>query len=134
MKQRFLYALAVLCTVVLGLASRKFSAALPLFVAEHFGDALWAAMVYFGFCFLLINTRASRIALLSLLFCFVIEFSQLYQAPWINALRQTTLGALVLGKGFLPIDLLRYTAGVLLACVLDYFLIRSRVETHKTMV
>lgn len=130
-KKRLCYALAILITVILGLGSRKLSAALPAFVADHFGDALWAAMVYFGFCFLFVNTRPTRIALLSLLFCFFIEFSQLYQANWINAIRQHTLGALVLGKGFLAIDLLRYTAGVMVAYGVDSTLLRNSRETLK---
>ena len=33
----------------------------------------------------------------ALLFSYAIEFSQLYQAEWINALRHTALGGLVLG-------------------------------------
>ncbi|MBW3545588.1 MAG: DUF2809 domain-containing protein [Bacteroidetes bacterium] len=126
-KKRLCYALAVLITVILGLGSRKLSAALPAFVADHFGDALWAAMVYFGFCFLFINARPTNIALLSLLFCFFIEFSQLYQADWINEMRQHTLGALVLGKGFLAIDLVRYFVGVVVAYALDKLLLRKRL-------
>ena len=43
---------------------------------------------------------------------FAVEFSQLYQAGWINAVRETHLGALVLGRGFLWSDLACYTAGV----------------------
>lgn len=130
-KKRLLYTLAVLITVILGLGSRKLAAILPAFVADHFGDALWAAMVYFGFCFLFVNTRPTRIALFSLLFCFFIEFSQLYQAQWINAIRQHTLGALVLGKGFLAIDLLRYTVGVLLAYGVDLTLLRNKRNSLK---
>lgn len=130
-KKHLRYALAVMVTITLGLASRKLAATLPAFVADHFGDALWAAMVYFGFCFLFVNTRPTRIALFSLLFCFIVEFSQLYQAHWINAIRQHTLGALVLGKGFLAIDLLRYTAGVIVAYGVDKALLRNNRQTLK---
>ncbi len=55
----------------------------------------------------------------SVLFCFAIEFSQMYQAPWINHIRATTLGGLVLGKGFLTVDLIRYTVGIVVSWVLD---------------
>lgn len=48
-----------------------------------------------------------------------IECSQLYRAPWIDAWRATTLGALVLGQGFLWSDLLCYAVGVALAAVVD---------------
>ena len=40
--------------------------------------------------------------------------SQLYHAPWIDAIRDTLPGALVLGYGFLWSDLACYAAGVAL--------------------
>jgi hypothetical protein len=36
-----------------------------------------------------------------------------------NQIRGTLLGALILGKGFLLVDLFRYGAGIILASVLD---------------
>ncbi len=116
---RFIYFAAVVLTIFLGLASRKFGASLPPFVAENAGDMLWAMMVYFGFRFLLIRQKHAAAILLSFLFSFGIEFSQLYQADWINQIRSTMLGALVLGKGFLTADLIRYTAGIITAAALD---------------
>ena len=87
--------------VALGLGSRSFGSHLPTFVAEYAGDTLWAAMVYFGIGFLFPSVRLLRKALAALLFSYCIEISQLYQAGWINAIRGTTLGALVLGHGIL---------------------------------
>lgn len=46
------------------------------------------------------------------------ELSQLYHAPWIDGLRATRLGGLVLGFGFLWSDLIAHAAGVLGAAVL----------------
>jgi len=40
-----------------------------------------------------------------------VELSQLYHAPWIDPIRRTTLGGLVLGFGFLWSDLACYAAG-----------------------
>lgn len=116
---RLTYIAAVVFTISLGLASRKYSHQLPLFIAQNAGDALWAMMVYFGFRFLLVRKSLSTALTLSLLFSFAIEFSQLYQEDWINQLRGTFLGALILGKGFLTVDLIRYTAGILIASLLD---------------
>lgn len=111
--------IAVFITIVLGLASRKFSHLLLLFIAENSGDVIWAMMVYFGFRFLLVRKSLITAIWLSFSFSFGIEFSQLYQAEWINQVRGTLLGGLVLGKGFLTVDLIRYTAGILIATVLD---------------
>lgn len=113
------YFFAVMITIILGLASRKFGQYLPLFIAENAGDALWAMMVYFGFRFVFIRKNIPIAIILGIFSCFAIEFSQLYQANWINHLRATTLGALILGKGFLVVDLIRYCIGIMAAAALD---------------
>ncbi|EEM11001.1 hypothetical protein bmyco0003_22900 [Bacillus pseudomycoides] len=98
--------------VILGLASRKFAYALPNLLNAYLGDALWALMIFIGFGFLFHKMKTKKIAFLSLLFCYGIEISQLYHADWIDNIRATTLGGLVLGYGFLWSDLLAYTIGV----------------------
>jgi len=133
-KMRITYLIATAITILLGLASRNWSTLLPSFVAQNEGDILWAMMVYFGFRLLLVRKRALTAILLSFLFSFGIEFSQLYQEDWINQIRGTTLGALILGKGFLVEDLVRYTAGIIIATVLDTsaikFTLRSYMENR----
>jgi hypothetical protein len=69
-------------------------------------------MVYFIVRFLFITAAIKKIIVGSLLFCYAIEFSQLYKAPWIDSLRHTLFGRLVLGDTFLWGDLLCYTIGV----------------------
>ena len=118
-KSRFAYFHASIICIILGLTFRKFGQLLPLVIAENAGDVLWAMMVYFGFRFFLVGKCFRTAILLSLLFCFGIEFSQLYQVDWMNQIRSTLFGALVLGKGFLPIDLLRYTTGILIGTIID---------------
>nr|WP_311315375.1 DUF2809 domain-containing protein [Neobacillus mesonae] len=122
-RKRIIYTFMIIVTIILGLSSRKYDDALPLFVAENAGDMLWAMMVYFGFRFLLVRSDLRTAIILSLLFSFGIEFSQLYQADWINQLRGTVLGALILGHGFLAADLIRYCFGVMAAAVLDHMII-----------
>ncbi|MEB2298599.1 DUF2809 domain-containing protein [Lysinibacillus xylanilyticus] len=116
---RIPYLIAIVSSILLGLSSRKWSTILPSFVAQNAGDILWAMMVYFGFRLLLVRKSTLTATWLSFLFSFGIEFSQLYQEDWINQIRGTTLGALVLGKGFLVEDLVRYTAGIIIAAILD---------------
>ncbi|MDN4524075.1 DUF2809 domain-containing protein [Fictibacillus fluitans] len=113
-------------TIMLGLASRAYGSSLPAIIAENAGDALWAAMVYFGFRFLLVRKSLLTAMMLSILFSFAIEFSQLYQADGINQIRDTVVGALILGKGFLPVDLVRYTSGILAAAFLDRCFLHSK--------
>lgn len=111
--------IAIIISILLGLSSRKYSHSLLLFVAQNAGDVMWAIMVYFGFRFLLVRKSLVTAIWLSFSFSFGIEFSQLYQAEWINQIRGTLLGALILGKGFLTVDLIRYAAGIMVAIILD---------------
>ena len=108
-----------------GLASRSSLAAhLPGFVSDYAGDALWALMVFLGFGFVFPRWKTSSVALASLAFAFGIEFSQLYQGDWLNRIRATRLGALVLGAGFLWSDLVCYTVGVMLGVVGEWAIAR----------
>ncbi len=115
MKKRRLTFFAFTCvTILIGLLSRHYSF-IPLFI----GDILWATMVYFIVRFLFITAPVKYIIIGSLLFCYAIEFSQLYKAPWIDCLRHTLFGRLVLGDTFLWSDLLCYTIGICIAVLID---------------
>ena len=76
-------------------------------------------MVYFGFRFLLVRKSLVLAIWLSFIFSFAIEFSQLYQGDWMKQIRATSFGALIFGKGFLTVDLLRYAVGIILGAFLD---------------
>jgi hypothetical protein len=117
----------VVATVLLGLGSRQFRSELPWVIAEYAGDTLWAAMVYFLAAMIWRNAGAGRLAAGAYSFSLAVEVSQLYQAPWINALRATRLGGLVLGYGFLWSDLACYAAGIALAVAVDLALLRRVV-------
>jgi len=82
-------------------------------------------MIYFLIRFLSLKTKLQKIAFVSLLVCYGIETLQLYQADWINEIRHTILGRLVLGKGFLWSDLLAYSFGITIAFLGDMYLIQK---------
>ncbi|MFP3377268.1 DUF2809 domain-containing protein [Bacillus sp. SIMBA_069] len=111
-RNRLLYALFTIVIIILGLSSRKLAFALPHLLNAYLGDALWALMIFTGFGFLFPKIDTKKVAFISLLFCYGIEVSQLYHAEWIDSIRATTLGGLVLGYGFLWSDLVAYTIGV----------------------
>jgi hypothetical protein len=119
MSNRKIYLLIIPFVMGLGILSRKFSYSLPNLVNSYLGDAIWAAMIYVMMAFVFANKLPKQVAVFSLLFCFAIELSQLYQEPWINAIRNTTFGALVLGSGFLWSDLLAYALGVGMAFFIE---------------
>ena len=117
--KRWIYLAITSAIIVLGLASRKHGDILPEFIAEYSGDTLWAAMVYCGIRFLFPSLSILKTIVISLLFSYCIEISQLYQADWANTVRNTTLGALIFGHGFLWSDMICYTVGVSLSAVID---------------
>ena len=131
LKARLIYIIVCLIAIVLGISSRAFSDQLPLFVSSHFGDALWASMVYCMFRVLFIKQKLWISLMVSLIFSFCIEFSQLYQAEWINGIRATLIGGLILGKGFLWIDLVRYTVGSMLSYGVDQWFNREQYHLGK---
>lgn len=102
--------IAVVC--LLGIGSRRYAFALPGFVASYAGDTLWALAVFLGFGLILPRASIRTIALLAMAFSVAIELSQLYHATWIDSIRQTSLGGLIMGFGFLWSDLACYALGV----------------------
>ena len=113
MRSRLAYAGWIALVIAAGLASRSSQAtALPDFVAIYAGDTLWALMVFLGLGFLFHAARTPVLAGAALGIAFAVEFSQLYEADWLNQIRATRLGALVLGKGWVATDLLCYAVGV----------------------
>ena len=69
--------------------------------------------------------------IISLVLAFAVEVSQLYHAPWIDGIRNTTLGGLVLGFGFLWSDLVCYLVGIAAGALMELTMQRWR-ETRKT--
>ncbi|MDQ8186997.1 DUF2809 domain-containing protein [Pelagicoccus sp. SDUM812002] len=102
-------AFLAIITVILGLLSRLYPIA-----GNYPGDALWATLVYFLWTFLLPRRPYLLHLLLAATTAVCVEFAQLYQAPWIDSLRQTLPGRLVLGSGFDPKDLVAYAIGCFL--------------------
>ncbi len=105
---RLLYACLVLLTIIAGLISREISE-IPLWI----GDALWALMIFWGIAMLFPRLKLISLTIVSILVCYAVETTQLYQAEWINSIRKTLPGRLILGQGFLWSDLVAYAAGVI---------------------
>ena len=129
MTKRVLYFVTTSLVMLMGLLSRKFMFIFPKNIAPFIGDMFWAMMLYFGFRFLLPKLALLKSFNIALIFSFAIEISQLYQSDWINTVRKTTIGGLVLGHGFLWMDLISYTIGVIIALIIDKAL--SHAKSNK---
>lgn len=123
-RPRRIVALLAVATVALGLLSRA-DLPMPALVAAYGGDTLYATLAFLLVALLWPGWPARRIALIALIACFAVELSQLISTPWLDALRRTLPGRLVLGSGFLGSDLVCYTAGVLLGAAVDGLLRRA---------
>jgi hypothetical protein len=105
--------------VLLGLGSRRYAGALPVLVSAYAGDTLWATAAFLGIGLLLPGASTRRVAALAMSFSVAIEVGQLYKAPWIDSIRRTTLGGLILGYDFVRSDLACYAVGVALGVAVE---------------
>lgn len=130
-RNRAIYFILIVTVILSGLASRKYKEFLPSFFAEYSGDMLWALMIFLisGFVFSYNSTLLN--AAIALMFCFAVEFSQLYQAEWIIMIRQTKIGGLILGYGFLWSDLLCYAAGVSAGIIIEILFPNIYIKTSR---
>lgn len=111
-RNRLLYGSMIIIIIILGLYSRKIDNIIPKVLNIYLGDTLWALMIFIIFGFIFSSLETKKVGLTGISFCYIIELSQLYHSNWIDTIRQTTLGGLVLGYGFLWSDLLAYTIGI----------------------
>jgi hypothetical protein len=118
-RDRRLYAFLTLLTIVLGLASRRFDAWLPVPFHKNTGDVLWAVMVYWLAALAFPARPILFLSGVSALYALGIECSKLLPLPWLVAFRATPPGHLVFGSVFSWADLLDYGIGILLAAALD---------------
>lgn len=130
-RSRWRYAALVLLVVGGGLLWRSRMLPLPKFYFKYGGDSLWALLVFLGFGFLFIRAATRRVAWLALGFCLVVELTQLYHAPWIDSVRETRLGHLVLGATFNWPDLIAYAVGVSFGCVAELTLRRVAISRPR---
>jgi len=116
--------LLVALTIALGLATRRLT--FLAFLGKYPGDGLWALMVFLLVGLVRSRATTRRVSLIALGISYAIEVSQLYEPPWLVAVRSTTLGHLVLGSKFHLTDLLAYTIGIAVGAGMEHFMRRRR--------
>ena len=125
-RSRTAYAILIALVIALGLASRAYPDLLPAQLDKYPGDVLWALMVFLLVGFFKPRWAPAKTALLALMLSFAVEFSQLWQAPWLNALRQNRLAHLVLGSEFHAADLVAYVIGIAAGLAIELLWQRRR--------
>ena len=126
-RNRLLYLILTIIVMILGLLSRKISG-LPKIIELYSGDILWSLMVFLLFAFLFNKKSTIFIISWAIICSYSIEISQLYHAPWIDAIRNTVLGGLILGFGFLWSDLVCYTIGIIIGIIIDIMINKTNIK------
>lgn len=126
-----LYLLIMLVIIAFGLPARIVQDQLPAWYVLYFGDYLWAMLLFFIFAVTLQNMSTFKVAMITLLFTYIIEISQLFHPQWLDHLRSIKLLALVLGYGFLWSDIAAYTLGIITGVLVEYYLLLNN-PFHRT--
>ncbi len=106
------YALTLIGVIFAGISLRKIPLGLPLIFTKIGGDALWALAVYLVFALLTPRRSLRDVGIAAALFCAGIEFSQRNHAAWLEGLRRTLPGRLILGSVFAWADFGYYALGI----------------------
>lgn len=110
--------IGIILLIPIGLISRRIG-----WIPAETGDALWAMMVFCLWRIVLHNKKLPTVAIVSLAHCYLVEFSQMITWRWLVSFRQTFIGHMMLGQGFLWIDLLAYSIGIIVI-----YMIFSKIE------
>ena len=128
-RSRPFYAFAAVLVIGIGLLWRSGLLPLPNFIAKYGGDALWAFVVFLSFGFVGPRSPTVRIGFIAICFAWSVEFLQLYHAHWIDGIRSTRLGRVVLGTTFNSPDLLAYVIGIALGALAERVWLRARLRS-----
>lgn len=131
-RTRTSYIAAALLTITAGLLVHLRGEALGSAARDMIGDALWAAMIAWWVGALVPRARLLSRSAAAYAICAVVEVSQLYHTPWLDALRATTVGHLVLGSGFDPRDLAAYAVGVAGAGLFEVVILCLPVDSRAS--
>lgn len=123
-RNRLLYTALTGSTLLAGFGTRALLGQIA-FVRNYVGDALWALMVFWGIGLVFNRLPTKQAAVLAITFAYLIEWSQLYHPRWLDNLRMTRLGGLVLGFTFVWSDLICYALGIAIGVFLERFVIRN---------
>ncbi|HVM89790.1 MAG TPA: DUF2809 domain-containing protein [Puia sp.] len=118
MLRKICYLLIVIFLIWLAFATRIHHQWFHPFVIKYGGDTIWAGMFLFMLRIFFSKINLWKLAIICYLLGAADEVSQLYNAPWIDTVRNTAIGGAMLGHGFLWSDLACYAAGTLLAFVI----------------
>lgn len=130
-RNRWLYLMLIGLVLASGLLWRSRYLHLPPFMSKYGGDALWALLVFVGFGFLFPRISTLRLTLIAIGLAWAVEFSQLYHTAWLDMVRATRIGHLVLGSTFNWPDLPAYVLGVVIGTLAEHTCLRRFCQRYS---
>ena len=114
-------------TVVAGLAVRFAHLGLAFSVVKYGGSGLWAVMIYWLCSTLRPSWPSTWNVAISGVLGTAVEFLKLYDPPWLDTVRRTLPGIIILGRIFNWRDIATYWIAISLAAGLDLLIRRTLV-------
>lgn len=131
LKRRIIYILLFCFCTWLALATRHHKNWFHPLIVEYGGDIIWAGMFVFFLRIFFTKVALWKLAIINYILGVLDECSQLITVPWFVAIRQTKLGKLMLGIGFVWSDLVCYAIGTIIAWGIAVFIERYIIEHKK---
>ena len=116
--RKIIYLLLFVFCTWLAITTRTHSQWFHQLIAEYGGDVVWAGMFLFFMRIFFSRMKLWKLALICYALGVADEVLQLYHAPWIESVRHTRIGGLILGFGFLWSDIICYAVGIVIAYVM----------------
>jgi hypothetical protein len=133
LKRRIVYLVLFAFFIWLALATRHHPQWFHPLIAKYGGDIIWAGDFLLFFRAIFPRTNLLKLAIFNYLFGVADEVSQLWHTPWLDAIRHTTIGRLLLGLGFLWSDIVCYAVGTVIAIGLVMLIDKLTPESKKVI-
>jgi len=127
---RLLYLIATVLLIGAGLLARSPDLGLPPIVAKYAGSVIWGGMVYFAWAAVRPEQGWHKRALVAAVIAVTVEFSQLLHTEWLDTVRRTTIGVLLIGRFFSWWDIAAYLIGIAVAMVVDRIIVGGPALTR----
>ncbi|MBC7422038.1 MAG: DUF2809 domain-containing protein [Ferruginibacter sp.] len=99
-------------------------------VRPYIGDLLVVILIY---CFVkaFVNTPVFKTAVAVLVFSYAVEVSQYFKLVEVLGLGKSTFARIILGSSFEWVDMLAYTAGILIVLAIEQFLQKRLLQKNN---
>ncbi|WP_294343881.1 DUF2809 domain-containing protein [uncultured Clostridium sp.] len=125
-RNRITYFMCIIMAIILTIMIENYKNVLPLSIGNYLENVLKALIIYLFIAFIFKKISAINISVISMLICSCFSISNLCEIPWVDNIKNTSIGLFILGNSFVYTDLICYLVGVILGFVLEMLLLVSK--------